>query len=233
MRFASLVLVLAAACGGSEPEAAPDAPEPPGVDALPPPANCQEALMRAQVAFTIGPAREGVVDPVTATVPIAGISYRVLGGANPRAELFADCNLIHSLVKASEFLVARGIVEVSDLGVYNYRCIGGGTPPNCPNGISQHAFATAIDIAGVKDGAGTFYSVNDDWVIDPNSEETCVAATMPGKDAFLHELICALKTANVWNIVLTPNYNADHRNHFHVDLTPDSDFIEKRSHLGH
>jgi hypothetical protein len=32
----------------------------------------------------------------------------------------------------------------------------------------------------------------------------------------------------VWNIVLTPNYNADHRNHFHVDLTPGSDFIERR-----
>ena len=29
----------------------------------------------------------------------------------------------------------------------------------------------------------------------------------------------------MWNIVLTPNYNADHRNHFHVDLTPGADLI--------
>ena len=57
---------------------------------------------------------------------------------------------------------------------------------------------------------------------------TCAAETEPGADAFLHELICALKEAGTWNIVLTPNYNADHRDHFHVDLTPDSDFISRR-----
>ena len=58
------------------------------------------------------------------------------------------------------------------------------------------------------------------------SEPTCDAATEAGSDAFLHAIICAQKAAAVWNIVLTPNYNADHRNHFHVDLTPDADFIE-------
>jgi hypothetical protein len=147
--------------------------------------------------------------------------------------MFADCNLINSLVNAAPFFAARDIVEVSDLGIYNFRCIGGGTPPDCPNGISQHAFATAIDLAGFTQSDGTFSSVNDDWVIDPNAEETCDAATNPGKDAFLHELICDLKGAAVWNIVLTPNYNADHRNHFHVDLTPDSDFIEKPRRRGH
>jgi hypothetical protein len=224
MRIRSVFLVLAA-CGGDPAPAGP-ADGPPDDDALPPPVNCQEALTRAGVEFTVGPMNEGVEDPVTAQVPIAGISYRVLGNTNPRAMMFADCNLINSLVQAAPFFTERGITEVADLGIYNYRCIGGGTPPDCPNGISQHAFATAIDIAGVV-VAGELYSVNDDWVIDPNAEETCEAPTEPGKDAFLHELICALKTANVWNIVLTPNYNADHRNHFHVDLTPDSDFIEK------
>jgi hypothetical protein len=193
------------------------------------PASCRDALALYQIEFTAGPERQGVEDPVTATVPINGVSYRVLGNAEPRETMFADCTLILSLAKAAPIMRARAVVEVADLGVYNFRCIGGGTPPNCPNGISQHAFATAIDIAGVTDTTGEFASVNDDWVIDPNSEETCEAATEPGKDRQLHELICALKAANVWTIVLTPNYNADHRNHFHVDLTPDADFIEKRS----
>ena len=232
MRCSWVILVLAA-CGGNDPAPAePDAAVEP--DSLPPPATCQEALMRAGVSFTVGPMREGVVDPVTADVPIAGISYRVLGSANPRAQMFADCTLINSLVQAAPSFASRNITEVSDLGIYNYRCIGGGTPPDCPNGISQHAFATAIDIAGVEQADGTFYSVNDDWVIDPNAEETCDAPTNPGKDAFLHELICELKANAVWTIVLTPNYNADHRNHFHVDLTPESDFIEKpHRQLGH
>jgi hypothetical protein len=194
------------------------------------PASCQDALALYQIDFTAGPAAQGVVDPVTATIPINGVPYRVLGNANPRTTMFADCTLILSLAKAAPIMRARGVTEVSDLGVYNFRCIGGGTPPNCPNGISQHAFATAIDIAALTDSTGETAVVNDDWVIDPNAEETCEAPTEPGKDEYLHGVICALKAANVWNIVLTPNYNADHRNHFHVDLTPDSDFIEKRSH---
>lgn len=194
------------------------------------PATCQDELALYGVEFTVGPDSQGVEDPVTALIPINGVSYRVLGQANPRERMFGDCTLIRSLARGAAIFRARGIVEVADLGVYNYRCIGGGTPPNCPNGISQHAFATAIDIAGVTDANGEFASVNDDWVIDPNTEETCEAPTEGGKDGLLHELICALKAANTWTIVLTPNYNADHRNHFHVDLTPDANFIEKRGH---
>ena len=77
----------------------------------------------------------------------------------------------------------------------------------------------------------TFCSVNDDWVIDPDSEETCAAPAEPGADAFLHETICALKDAGVWNIVLTPNYNADHRNHFHVDLTSGAHYLGYLEHF--
>ena len=200
-----------------------DAPEVPIGE---PPADCQEALRFYGVEFTVGPNNQGIENPVTAKVPIAGITYRYVENADPRSTLYGDCKLVRSLAVAAPLLKARGIVEVADIGIYNYRCIGGGTPP-CPNGISQHAYATAIDIAGVKNGAGEYFSVNDDWVIDPNSEPTCSAATEPGKDAFLHEMICALKAAGVWKIVLTPNYNAAHRNHFHVDLSPNSDTINR------
>jgi hypothetical protein len=225
MRFWTAVML--AACSGSVEVDEPAADAPPNEL----PADCHEALEVSGVTFTVAGATEGVDDPVTAQVPIAGMSFRVLGNDTPRTKLFADCRLILSLVKAAPIMKARNIVEVSDLGVYNYRCIGGGTPPDCPNGISQHAFAMAIDLAGFSDGS-TFYSVNDDWVIDPDAEDTCTAPTEGGKDAFLHDLICALKGAGIWNIVLTPNYNADHRNHFHVDLTPDSDFIERRIAVG-
>lgn len=193
----------------------------------PTPATCKDWLDLYQVVYTDGPAREGVADPVTAEVPVNGVFYRSVGAANRRTTLFGDCSLVLSLARAASFMRERRIVEVTDYGIYNYRCIGGGTPPDCPNGISQHAYATAIDLAGFTDVDDTYYSVNDDWVIDPESEETCEAASEPGKDAFLHELICALKGAAIWNIVLTPNYNAAHRNHFHVDLSPDSDFIER------
>jgi Extensin-like protein C-terminus len=188
--------------------------------------TCREWLDAFHIDYTPAGASPGVVDPVTAKMPINGVPYKAVGATNPRTTMFADCRIIKSLVLAAPAFRERDIAQVTDYGVYNYRCIGGGTPPNCPNGISQHAFAMAIDLAGFTTSDGTFYSVNDDWMIDPNAEKTCMAPTVEGKDRFLHELICELKAANVWNIVLTPNYNADHRNHFHVDLTPDDDFIE-------
>lgn len=191
-------------------------------------ASCRAWLDLYGVAYTVGPVRDGVADPVTLTTPINGLPYRYLGNADVRPTFFMDCSLAKSLLEAAPYLRARGVVEVSDIGVYNYRCIGGGTPPDCPNGISQHAYAKGIDLAGFTTQDGTYYSVNDDWVIDPEAERTCEAATEAGADAFLHEVICDLKAGNVWNIVLTPNYNDAHRNHFHVDLTTGSDYINKR-----
>lgn len=192
-------------------------------------ATCRGWLDLYGADYTVGPERPGVADPVTMTTPINGMPYRYLGSAAVRPTFFMDCTLAKSLLEAAPYLRARGVVEVSDIGVYNYRCIGGvGTPPDCPNGISQHAYAKGIDIAGFTLEGGSFYSVNDDWVIDPEAEMTCSAATESEADAFLHEAICALKSGSVWNIVLTPNYNTAHRNHFHVDLTTGSNYINKR-----
>jgi len=101
---------------------------------------------------------------------------------------------------------------------------GLGNPYGTTGNVAQND-----DTANMIAVASAHYSVLKDWVID--STATCTADTANDKDAFLHAVICQLKAAGVWNIVLTPNYNADHRNHFHVDLTKGSDFI-KRAHEG-
>ncbi|MFN0247867.1 MAG: extensin family protein [Kofleriaceae bacterium] len=188
-------------------------------------ANCREWLDVVGQQYTVGPASRGIADPVTLMMPINGVAFRV--GANMRQTMLADCALARSLFLAAPSWRKRGIVEVTDMGVYNYRCINNdGTPPNCTIGLSEHSFGNAIDLGSFKDMAGEVYSVNDDWVIDPD-DKTCTAPTEPGKDTLLHEMICELKTNKIWNIVLTPNYNALHRNHFHVDLTAGSDFITR------
>jgi hypothetical protein len=190
-------------------------------------ADCAGWLDLFGLDWQPGPALQGVAEPVRVQMPLVGVDYRYVVNAEPRADLLADCSLIRALAESAGILRRRDVVELADIGIYNYRCIGGGTPPDCPSGVSQHAYATAIDVAGYTDAAGTFYSVNDDWIIDPDGGATCAAATDGDKDSFLHEIICAQKAAGVWNIVLTPNYNAAHRNHFHVDLSPGSDFIER------
>jgi hypothetical protein len=194
-------------------------------------ADCHGWLDLYRLEYTLGPANPGVADPVTVKVPINGITYRYTENTAPRPKFMMDCLLAKSLAEAAPHLRARDVVEVADYGVYNYRCIGDGTPPDCPHGMSQHAYAKAIDLVAFKTTDSTTYTVKTDFVIDPATEKTCSAATEPGsKDAWLHDTICELKRAQIWNIVLTPNYNADHRDHFHVDLTPDSDFIRSRPH---
>lgn len=187
-------------------------------------ADCQAWLDLYQLAYTTGPENLGIADPITVTLPLNGVGYRYSGNTTARKTLYGDCLLMKSLAQAAPIVRAHGVEEIVDIGIYNYRCIDQTkTPPNCT--MSQHAYAKAIDIAELVTGDGTHYSVLNDWVIDTTA--TCTSETDTDKDSFLHQVICELKAADVWNIVLTPNYNSDHRNHFHVDLTEDSDFIKR------
>jgi Extensin-like protein C-terminus len=188
-------------------------------------ADCHSWLDLYHLDYATGPANLGIADPITVTLPLNGVGFHYSGNAEPRKTLYGDCTLMHSLAQAAPIVRAHDVHEIVDIGIYNYRCIDQTkTPPNCS--MSQHAYAKAIDLAEFVTGDGTHYSVLKDWVIDP-SGATCDAATENDKDAWLHQVICELKGQHVGNIVLTPNYNADHRNHFHVDLTKDSDFIKR------
>lgn len=187
--------------------------------------DCHGWLDLYKLSYTTGPASQGIADPITVQLPLNGVGFRVSGNTTPRKTLYGDCALMKSLAQAAPIMRRHAVKEVVDMGIYNYRCIDQSkTPPNCS--LSQHAYAKAIDIAELVTTDDTHFSVLKDWVIDTTGS-TCEATTENAKDALLHRLICELKAADVWNIVLTPNYNTAHRNHFHVDLTNGSDFIER------
>ena len=189
--------------------------------------SCSDWLTLYGLDWQASAPRRGVEEPVSVAMPLNGVSYRYLYGDDPRQTMFMDCRLALSLARAAAHLRARDVIQVLDVGVYNYRCIRNGDPPNCK--LSQHAHAKAIDIAGFVTGDGEVYSVEGDWVINDTNISTCAAVPDNPRDAWLRKLICELKTNNVWNIILTPNYDEAHRDHFHVDLTTDSDFLRSRS----
>jgi hypothetical protein len=189
--------------------------------------SCRAWLDLYQLEYTVGPTNPGIADPVTVKLPLNGVAYRFNGSAEQRKTLYGDCALMKSLAEAAPIMRSHDIVELVDIGIYNYRCIDQTkTPPNCT--LSQHAYAKAIDIAAWVTGDATKYSVLTDWLIDP-ATTTCTAATDGAKDEFLHKVICELKAAGVWNIVLTPNYNDAHRNHFHVDLSEGANTIKREA----
>ena len=72
---------------------------------------------------------------------------------------------------------------------------------------SQHALGQAIDIAGFRLADGTTVSVDRDW------------SEAGAKGRFLHRL--AAKACRYFSVVLTPDSNAEHYNHLHLDIGPD------------
>jgi hypothetical protein len=206
-------------------------------------------LVRDEVSFTITPpstpdchsmldalglnwapadAARGVTDPVRVQPVIAGVGFRYYYDDAPRA-LFMDCALAPRLHELAQLVRAYGYDEIVHIGIYNYRCIGGGDPDVDGCRASQHAFAHAIDIAGIGMADGSVYdSLETDWVITEGP--TCPGSPITDADRELHELACAMFEDRVFEIVLTPNYNSAHRNHFHVDMTEGSMFIGESVH---
>jgi hypothetical protein len=86
---------------------------------------------------------------------------------------------------------------------------------NCP--LSQHAYATALDIHELRT-ASLAANVKTDWIIKKPAK-VCPGQPEGEKDTLLHRVACSMFERRIFNVVLTPNYNANHRDHFHVDLT--------------
>ena len=76
-----------------------------------------------------------------------------------------------------------------------------------PSRLSQHALGQAIDIAGFRLADGSRVSVERDW------------SDSGVKGEFLHRL--AARACRYFSVVLTPDSNADHYNHLHLDIGPD------------
>jgi hypothetical protein len=72
--------------------------------------------------------------------------------------------------------------------------------------LSEHAFGKAIDIAAFQLEDGQQVSVLKDW------------SDGGAKQRFLREITAG--SCRLFSVVLTPNSNADHANHLHLDIGP-------------
>lgn len=158
-----------------------------------------------------------VEEPVYVHSPLHGVTLASSGGTEtPR--VLASCAMAHALTDTVDDVAPLGVVTLRHMGTFNCRVIAG------TDSLSRHAFGDAIDIAGFELSDGSLYTLVDDWEHDTDSPQTAAGA-------FLYEAAHRWYDAWIWTIILTPNYNVDHDDHFHVDLTPESHFLE--FHGGH
>ena len=95
--------------------------------------------------------------------------------------------------------------KVHHVGTYSCRRQNG----NSSGQWSEHAFANAWDITGFELEDGRMISVLKDW---NGSDKTRKKFLRGARD----------KACKIFRVTLSPDYNAAHRDHFHVDMGPSS-----------
>ena len=167
------------------------------------PALCDQALQTSALRY----ARQADSDasakcPLTHTLRIQGgevaLSSSFLSSC-PLAVAYALFDL-HSLQPAAQAVFGQKVTQIDHLGSFACRNVYNRSEGR----LSQHASANALDIAGFRLADGRRVSVLKDW----NDEGD--------KGTFLRQVRDG--ACQQFNTVLGPDYNAAHRNHFHVDM---------------
>jgi len=163
----------------------------------------------------------GVRAPSRLTGPLHGVTIRSNLPAAERAkstiEIF-DCRLLLALDDFTAMIAAppHDVVEIIHLSAYRSRKDGGCTPRYDGK---QHCAALAVDVASFKKKDGTTLVVDRDFKGKVGTK-TC----MPGvrRPDELWWFACEAAERAFFNVILTPNFNAQHKNHFHLEVTPDA-----------
>ncbi len=182
-------------------------------------ASCEAELGRRRVPFVRGEPTIGVLAPVRLRGPLSGgvsIHSLLAPAERERAvmEIF-DCRLVLALDDFSVMLSKHGVVEMIHLSAYRPRSQFGCTPKYDGK---QHCGALAVDIATFKRADGTSLQVTRDFH-GRVGLPTCTTQPRPSE---LWTIVCDAADAGIFNVMLTPNFNAQHFNHVHVEITPDA-----------
>lgn len=211
---------LAASPAASPPLSATPVPAP--MFEPPQPADCERELRRRGVPFVRAKPSRGVQNPVRIVGALSGVTVRFAASGRPGTDPVndvMDCRLAVALSEWAALVRGYGVVEVVHMSMYR----PGATIRSSGN-PSQHALGLAVDVGELRFSDGTRLVVAKDWrgaigqqVCSPN------AAPNPAvKDgaALLRHIVCETSRRQIFRLILTPNYDAAHRDHFHFDLRP-------------
>lgn len=182
--------------------------------------TCERELRARGVHFEKAPEQRGVLLPVRLTGPVRGVTYRTALGERARKTSpyeITDCRLALALDDFAKILAAHDIVEVIHYSMYR--------PPS-PRSLSpgalgtRHSGALAIDAGSFTKKDGSKIDVEKDFHGGIGQRACGVAPPADPRAKELREIVCGAASAHLFNVALTPDYNWQHRNHFHLEVTP-------------
>jgi len=207
-----------------EPVPAPESGVDPGFDVagisdynLPPAPlpGCEAALTTADVEFKTSPLKmhwngsKEFLCGAKQVVVYRRSATKIRWSASPRV----TCGVARALVafevivqEEAERLFGREVASIEQMGTYNCRQIAA-----YAGWVSQHSFANAIDVKRFKLKGGREISVQKHY-----GRGTDAPSHKEGQ--FLRAVARRLVAEKVFNVVLTPNFDRAHHNHFHLDL---------------
>ena len=167
------------------------------------PALCVAALQTSSLRYA-----QQADSPPSAKCPLVN-TLRIQGGDVALSSSFlSSCRLavayalfdIHQLQPAAQSVFGQKVTQIDHLGSFACRNVYNRSEGR----LSQHASANALDIAGFRLADGRRISVLRDW--DDAAENGRFLKMV--RDGACKQ----------FNTVLSPDYNAAHRNHFHLDM---------------
>lgn len=189
------------------------------------PGACRTELQTRKLPFRREGEVSGVASPVRFAGPLDGIEFRVPPDKSPYGRL--DCRL--ALVLASLTSTLREH-QVSRVRIDNFHRPGARLPTKRTR-KSQHNYALAADVVSFTLEDGRELDIKRDFhgkrgapvcgpeaYLDPPTEDSIL----------LRNLVCAIARLGAFHHILTPNYDAAHEDHLHLDIKRDNRWFSVR-----
>ena len=183
------------------------------------PADCETELGNRHIGYTKETAR-GVLDPVRLTGSLHGVEFRTDTSDAKRADSpyeIVDCREVLAMDDFAQILEKHDIVQVRHYSLYRP------PPKSWPDDRigGQHNGGLALDAARFIKSDGSDLVVLKDFH-GAVGAKTCGDGAGPrpvtDKGLELRAILCEAVSKHLFNVVLTPNFNRPHRNHFHLEV---------------
>src|SRR5262245_45653655 len=180
---------------------------------------CFAELAHRKIAFEHASAH-GVDAGLRLMGPLHGVTFKTNLAEKQRATSpweIGDCRLILALDDFAEILGRYDIVEVRHYSMYRRPNESAQATPG-----KRHNGGVAIDAAKFIDKDGTILDVDKHFngaIGDKTCGDDAAPHPVTPEATKLRSILCDAVAAHLFNVVLTPNYNPPHHNHFHLEVT--------------
>jgi len=183
------------------------------------PWQCRQRLRALKLPTQ--PARgvsSGIATPLRLAGPLHGVRFLTPGKKSPYGKM--DCRMVLTLDALAELLRAHGVVQVRIDNLYRpHAHLPGKRKP------SQHAYGLAADLTELTLSDGSVLNVERDWhgsIGDTSCGEASVLHDPDPASLKLREVFCDIARSGIFHHHLTPNYDAAHKDHLHLDIQRDN-----------